>query len=29
VRGPTPTRRRSDRNPLNREEYLSHLARRF
>jgi ribosomal protection tetracycline resistance protein len=27
--GPQPTRRRSDRNPLNREEYLSHLTRRF
>jgi ribosomal protection tetracycline resistance protein len=29
VRGQRPTRPRSDRNPLNREEYLSHLARRF
>ena len=27
--GPEPTRPRSDRNPLNREEYLSHLARRL
>ena len=29
VDGPVPTRPRSDRNPLSREEYLSHLARRF
>ena len=29
VRGATPTRPRSDRNPLNREEYLLRLARRI
>jgi ribosomal protection tetracycline resistance protein len=28
VRGPTPTRSRWDHNPLNREEYLLHVARR-
>ena len=28
VRGPTPTRPRWDHNPLNREEYLLHVARR-
>jgi len=28
VRGAVPTRPRSDHNPLNREEYLLHLARR-
>ena len=28
VGGPTPIRARSDHNPLNREEYLLHLARR-
>jgi ribosomal protection tetracycline resistance protein len=28
VVGPAPTRPRSDHNPLNREEYLLHLARR-
>ncbi len=28
VRGAVPTRERSDRNPLNREEYLLHTARR-
>ncbi len=28
VRGEVPTRPRSDHNPLNREEYLLHLARR-
>ena len=27
VRGPIPVRPRSDRNPLNREEYLLHVAR--
>ena len=29
VRGATPTRPRSDRNPLNREEYLLRTTRRF
>ena len=29
VRGALPTRPRTDRNPLNREEYLLHLAGRF
>jgi|HigsolmetaAR201D_1030396.scaffolds.fasta_scaffold02072_5 ribosomal protection tetracycline resistance protein len=29
VRGEAPTRARSDANPLNRREYLSHLSRRF
>ena len=29
VRGALPTRPRTDGNPLNREEYLSHLAGRF
>lgn len=29
LRGTTPTRPRSDSNPLNRTEYLSHIARRF
>jgi ribosomal protection tetracycline resistance protein len=29
VRGAPPTRPRTDGNPLNREEYLSHLAGRF
>ena len=28
VRGTIPTRPRTDRNPLNREEYLLHVARR-
>ena len=28
VRGPVPARPRSDRNPLNRQEYLLHIARR-
>ena len=28
VRGPAPVRTRSDRDPLNREEYLLHLSRR-
>ncbi len=28
VRGASPTRRRSDHNPLDREEYLLHVARR-
>jgi ribosomal protection tetracycline resistance protein len=28
VRGPNPTRPRSDNNPLNRKEYLLHLRRR-
>lgn len=28
IRGPYPTRPRSDNNPLNRKEYLLHLARR-
>ena len=28
VRGPAPVRPRSDRNPLNRREYLLHIARR-
>jgi ribosomal protection tetracycline resistance protein len=28
VRGPIPTRRRWDRNPLDREEYMLHVARR-
>jgi ribosomal protection tetracycline resistance protein len=28
VRGTVPVRQRSDRNPLNREEYLLHVARR-
>jgi hypothetical protein len=27
VRGSPPTRRRTDRNPLNRDEYLLHLSR--
>ena len=29
VTGPPPTRPRSDHNPLNREEYLLHVARRI
>jgi ribosomal protection tetracycline resistance protein len=28
VRGKTPTRSRTDHNPLNRKEYLLHLMRR-
>jgi ribosomal protection tetracycline resistance protein len=28
VRGTNPTRQRTDHNPLNRQEYLQHLARR-
>jgi ribosomal protection tetracycline resistance protein len=28
VRGTIPTRPRSDHNPLNRKEYLLHVARR-
>jgi ribosomal protection tetracycline resistance protein len=28
VEGDVPARPRSDRNPLNRDEYLLHLARR-
>jgi ribosomal protection tetracycline resistance protein len=28
VRGPNPTRQRTDHNPLNRKEYLTHIARR-
>jgi ribosomal protection tetracycline resistance protein len=29
VRGPTPTRPRTDLDPLGREEYLLHLRRRL
>ena len=29
VRGTIPTRPRSDHNPLNRKEYLLHVARRI